>query len=117
VGAAPDELPLFVRAGALVPLLPANINSLYRRTHFNTLRLLAFPRKRSQIRIFDSESARSRLTAHDWTLTLHQTQRRKLQIEAVLPWRACGAGVSTHAGVTHVTKRIRSGRIRIPRCP
>jgi alpha-glucosidase (family GH31 glycosyl hydrolase) len=117
VGAAIDELPLFVRAGALIPLLPADTNSLYRRTHFDTLRLLAFPRKRSQIRIFDSESARSRLTAHDWTLTLHQTHRRKLQIEAVLPWRACGAGVSTHAGVTRVTKRIRSGRIRITRCP
>jgi alpha-glucosidase (family GH31 glycosyl hydrolase) len=114
--AAIDELPLFVRAGAVIPLLPAGINSLYRRSHFSSLRLLVFPRGRSDARIFDSERARSRLTAHDWTLTLHQSRRRKLQIEAVLPWRACGRGVRTSHGVTRLTAKIRSGKLRLQRC-
>jgi alpha-glucosidase (family GH31 glycosyl hydrolase) len=117
VNAALDELPLFVRAGALLPLLPADVNSLYRRSRFGTLRLLAFPRGRSQARIFDSERVRSRLTGHDWTLTFSQAQRRTVQVEAVLPWRACGSGVHTRNGVAHVTRRIRSGQIHINRCP
>jgi len=116
VRAAIDELPLFVRAGALIPLLEANVDSLYKRTHFDTLRLLAFPRERSQTRLFDSERVQSRLSSRDWTLTLHQTRRRKLQIEAVLPWRACGSGVRVRAGVTRLTARIRSGKLRIKRC-
>jgi alpha-glucosidase (family GH31 glycosyl hydrolase) len=114
--AAIDELPLFVRAGALIPLLPAGIDSLYRRSQFSSLRLLAFPRGRSDARMFDSERARSRLTAHDWTLTLHQSRRRKLQIEAVLPWRACGRGVRTSHGVTRLTAKVRSGKLRLQRC-
>jgi alpha-glucosidase (family GH31 glycosyl hydrolase) len=117
VPAALDDLPLFVRAGALIALLPANVDSLYRRTSFHTLRLLAFPRGRSAARIFDDERVRSRLTARDWTLTLSQSRRRTLQVEAVLPWRACGHGVRTAHGVTRLTQRIRSGRIRVIRCP
>ena len=86
-----DELPLFVRSGALLPLLTADVNSLYHRSRFATLRLLAFPRGRSQARIFDSEGVRSRLTSREWTLTLSQSATRRVEIEAVLPWRACGA--------------------------
>jgi hypothetical protein len=57
---------------------------------------------------------RSRLTARDWTLTLSQSRKRRVEIEAVLPWHACGAR-RTH-GVTQLTRRIRSGTIRLRRC-
>jgi alpha-glucosidase (family GH31 glycosyl hydrolase) len=116
VHAGADELPLLVRAGALLPLTTPDVNTLYRRTRFSTLRLLAFPRGRSEAGIFDSEQVRSKLTTHDWTLTLSQARRRTVQIEAVLPWRACGAGVHTHNGVTHKTVRIGSGKVRLQRC-
>jgi alpha-glucosidase (family GH31 glycosyl hydrolase) len=111
-----DELPLLVRAGALLPLLDADVGSLYRASSFARLRLLAFPRGRSQARIFDSEGLRSRLTAKDWTLTLSQARKRSIAIEAVLPWRACGPGVTTRAGVTHRTVRMGSGKVRLHRC-
>jgi alpha-glucosidase (family GH31 glycosyl hydrolase) len=114
VHAGVDDLPLFVRAGALLPLLPASVDSLYRRRSFPVLRLLAFPRGRSQARIFDSEGVRSRLTAREWTLTFSQSAKRRVEIEAVLPWRACGARATN--GVTRLTVRIGSGTIRIQRC-
>ena len=116
VHASVDDLPLFVRAGALLPLLTPDVDTLYRRTRFATLRLLAFPRGRSEAGIFDSDHVRSRLTAREWTLTLSQTRKRTVAIEAVLPWRACGAGVSVRAGVTHKTVRIGSGKVRLHRC-
>jgi alpha-glucosidase (family GH31 glycosyl hydrolase) len=114
VHAGIDDLPLFVRAGALLPLLTPDVDSLYGRSRFSTLRLLAFPRGRSEAAIFDSESVRSRLTARDWTLTFHQSMTRRVQIEAVLPWRACGARAKS--GVTRRTVRIRSGKVRLHRC-
>jgi alpha-glucosidase (family GH31 glycosyl hydrolase) len=114
VRAGVDDLPLFVRSGALVPLLTPDVDSLYRRSRFSTLRLLAFPRGRSEAGIFDSESVRSRLTAQEWTLKLSQSATRRVQIEAVLPWRACGAHAAH--GVTRLTRRIRSGTIRLHRC-
>ena len=114
VSAKLDELPLFVRAGSLLALLEPNVNSLYRRRQFDTLRLLAFPRGSSQAGIFERERVRSRLTASDWTLTFSQSRKRRVEIDAVLPWHACGA--RTSAGVTHLTRRIGSGRIRITRC-
>jgi hypothetical protein len=80
------------------------------------LRLLAFPRGRSKARIYDRELARSRLTGREWTLTLSQTRRRQVQIEAVLPWRACGHGVRVRHGVASLTVRLRSGKIRLRRC-
>ncbi|TMK97467.1 MAG: hypothetical protein E6G41_18110 [Actinobacteria bacterium] len=116
VHAGAGDLPLFVRAGALLALLPADVDTLYRRTRFTALRLLAFPRGRSSARIFDMESARSRLTPRDWTLTLSQARRRTIAIEAVLPWRACGPGVTVRDGVTHKTVRIASGKVRLHRC-
>ena len=114
VHAGVDDLPLFVRSGALLPLLTPDVDSLYGASRFSTLRLLAFPHGRSEAGIFDSERVRSRLTARDWTLTLRQSTTRRVQIEAVLPWRACGA--RTAHGVTHRTVRIRSGNVRLHRC-
>jgi alpha-glucosidase (family GH31 glycosyl hydrolase) len=116
VRAGVDELPLLVRTGALLPLLDADVSSLYRASSFSKLRLLAFPRGRSQARLFDNEELRSRLTARDWTLTLSQARKRTVAIEAVLPWRACGPGVATRAGVTHRTVRMGSGKVRLHRC-
>jgi hypothetical protein len=119
-----DELPLFVRAGALLPLLSPDVDTLadhgkgvvHLADRAGRLRLLAFPRGHSQARIYDRERVRSHLTGRMWTLTLSQARTRRLSIEAVLPWRACGRGVSVRAGVTRLTARMRSGAIRVHRC-
>ena len=124
VRAGVDELPLFVRSGALLPLLGADVDTLadhgtgvvHLEDRAGRLRLLAFPRGRSRARIYDDEGVRSRLQPRVWTLTLSQHRTRRLDIEAVLPWRACGRGVRVRAGVTHLTVHIRSGRIRVQRC-
>jgi alpha-glucosidase (family GH31 glycosyl hydrolase) len=124
VHAGVDELPLLVRAGALLPLLTADVGTLADRRgggvrladRASRLRVLAFPRGRSQARIYDGEEMRSRLTAREWTLTLSQARKRTLAIEAVLPWRACGSGVSVRNGVTRKTVRIGSGKVRLQRC-
>jgi alpha-glucosidase (family GH31 glycosyl hydrolase) len=126
VPAGIDELPLFVRAGALLPLLTPDVATLSDRRgggvrladRAGRLRLLAFPRGRSKARIYDREVARSRLTGREWTLTLSQTRRRQVQIEAVLPWRPCARhGLAVRGGVTRLAVRIRSGRIALQRCP
>ena len=124
VHAAVDELPLFVREGALLPLLTPDVATLSDHRgggvrladRASRLRILAFPRGRSDAGIYDHEEMRSRLTARDWTLTLSQARTRTVSIEAVLPWRACGAGVGVRGGVTHKTVRIRSGNVRLHRC-
>jgi alpha-glucosidase (family GH31 glycosyl hydrolase) len=124
VRAGVDELPLFVRAGALLPILTPDVATLSDRRgggvrladRAGRLRLLAFPRGRSKARIYDRESARSHLTAREWTLTLSQSRRRRVDVEAVLPWRPCGHGVSVRNGVAHLTVRIRSGAVRLQRC-
>jgi alpha-glucosidase (family GH31 glycosyl hydrolase) len=124
VRAGVDELPLFVRAGALLPLLSPDVDTLadhgkgvvHLADRAGRLRLLAFPRGHSQARIYDRERVRSYLTGRTWTLTLSQARTRRLSIDAVLPWRACGRGVSVRAGVTRLTVRMRSGAIRVQRC-
>ena len=103
--------------GALLPLLNADIDTLAGADRATRLRLLAFPHGRSKARIYDRDLVRSRLTARQWTLTFQQTRARRVDIEAVLPWRACGRGARVRAGLTTLRTRMRSGRITLHRCP
>jgi alpha-glucosidase (family GH31 glycosyl hydrolase) len=130
VRAGEDELPIFVRAGALLPLLSPDVDTLADggkgvvrlSDRAGQLRLLAFPRGRSKARIYDREGVRSHLTARAWTLTLSQERTRRIDVQAVLPWRACsatarGRSVAVHGGRdARLQIRIRSGAIRVQRC-
>ena len=99
-----DELPLLVRAGALLPLLPADVDTLTSygsepglvklRDRRGRLRLLAFPRGRSRAAIGRGESVRSRESARGWSLTLRGRRMRRYSLEASLgtlrrPFRPC----------------------------
>ncbi|HEV3001996.1 MAG TPA: TIM-barrel domain-containing protein [Solirubrobacteraceae bacterium] len=99
-----DELPLLVRAGAILPLLPADVDTLapYRapgavslEDRRDRLRLLAFPRGRSTARPFGRErvvSAERR--GRRWVLRLAGERRRRWEVEATVltlrrPFRPC----------------------------
>jgi alpha-glucosidase (family GH31 glycosyl hydrolase) len=95
VPAALDELPLFVRAGAILPLLPPDVDTL---TDYGAgtpglvrladrageLHLLAFPRGESAGRIFERGRYRSLESAGRWRLAARAEQRTTWTIEASL---------------------------------
>ena len=93
-GAALDELPLMVRAGALLPLLPADVDTLANRydtaeltslrDRRRTLELLAFPRGRSGARAYGNERVLSRERDGAWRLKIHGKTRRRWRIDASL---------------------------------
>jgi alpha-D-xyloside xylohydrolase len=93
-GAAADELPLMVRAGALLPLLPADVDTLadrYDTGKLTSLRdrrrrleLLAFPRGRSASRAYDNTRMVSRERRGRWRLELRDKTRRRWKIDASL---------------------------------
>jgi alpha-glucosidase len=91
-----DELPLVVRAGAVLPLLPPDVDTLAdygdaapgfvrladRR---DQLMLLAFPRGQTAARMFvGAEGFRSRERAGGWELSVHGKGRRTYQLQASL---------------------------------
>ena len=90
-----DELPLFVRAGAALPLLPPSVDTLspYAKRDRelvslaekrDSLRLLAFPRGRTSARFYDSERIRSAERAAGWRLEIRGDRRRSYRLEASL---------------------------------
>ncbi len=98
------ELPLLARAGTLLPLLPAGVDTLARygdRAATTSLSeragrrvLLAWPRGRSLARLEDGGMVRSRESRGGWTLSLRAGRRTRWTIEASLgslrrPFRPC----------------------------
>jgi Glycosyl hydrolases family 31 len=102
VDAPLDELPLMVRAGALLPLLPADVDTLANRyagadtsrgvaggltslrDRKNHLELIAFPRGRSASRFLGQERLLSRELRGKWRLKIKGKLRRHYTIEASL---------------------------------
>jgi alpha-glucosidase (family GH31 glycosyl hydrolase) len=102
VDAPLDELPLMVRAGALLPLLPADVDTLanrYAGAHTSRgvaggltslrdrkhhLELIAFPRGRSASRFLGQERLLSRELRGKWRLKIKGKLRRHYTIEASL---------------------------------
>jgi len=91
-----DELPLLVRAGAVLPLVPADVDTLApygdddsslvtladRR---DRLALLAFPRGETTARVFErSERVRSREVDAGWQLVVRGKRRRTWDLQASL---------------------------------
>jgi alpha-glucosidase (family GH31 glycosyl hydrolase) len=90
-----DELPLLVRAGAVLPLLPPSVDTLSpyakRDREFvslaekrDSLRLLAFPRGRTSARFYDGERIRSAERNAGWRLEIRGDRRRSYRLEASL---------------------------------
>jgi alpha-glucosidase (family GH31 glycosyl hydrolase) len=102
VDAPLDELPLMVRAGALLPLLPADVDTLANRyagerasrgvageltslrDRKKQLELLTLPRGRSASRFFGRERLLSRELRGGWRLVIEGKLRRDYSIEASL---------------------------------
>jgi alpha-glucosidase (family GH31 glycosyl hydrolase) len=99
-----EELPLLARAGALLPLLPPDVDTLAAygdRAPAVSLSeragervLLAFPRGRSSARLEDGGELRSRELKGRWELSIASKRSRRWTIEASLgtlrrPLRAC----------------------------
>lgn len=103
------ELPLMVRAGAVLALLPPGVDTLaeYGRADpeietlgesRRRLRLLAFPRGRSASTFNDGERLRSRETRAGWRLQIRGEIRRRYRIEATLrslrkPFAPCALSI------------------------
>ena len=94
VPAALGTLPLMVRAGAVLPMLPADVDTLAdygegrdlvrldeRR---DRMRLLAFPRGRSRAGMLEDEELVSREGRRRWRLAIHGERRRSYRVEAWL---------------------------------
>lgn len=89
-----DELPLLVRAGALLPLLPADVDTLAdvgdapglvkARDRDDRLDILAFPNGESSARFGDGETLRSRTDGSGWTLRIDGSRERTYQVQAAV---------------------------------
>jgi len=104
-----DELPLFVHAGAVLALLPADVQTL---TDYGTgvvhlgdrsreLRLLAFPRGRTRTSLGPGESVRSVVGKTGWRLRFTGKRRRLYRLQASLgvlerPYRPCAVRIGSH---------------------
>ncbi len=116
-----EELPLMVRAGAVLPLLPADVDTLasygpgpdavpFSRRR-GRLHLIAFPRGRWRGTFFRGEKLRSVVRGKRWDLVIRGKRTRRYVVQAALPFEACGGGRVVRRSV-----RLRSGRIRVRGC-
>jgi alpha-glucosidase (family GH31 glycosyl hydrolase) len=89
-----EELPLLVRAGTVIPLLPRDVDTLADdggRTDLtsladreNRLELLAFPRKKRSGRLGERGRWISRTKPGGWTLKLKTPERTRYDLQAAL---------------------------------
>ncbi len=89
-----SELPLLVRAGAVLPLLPANVDTLtgyggggaivHLRDRRSALTLLAFPRGRSRAALGVGGTVSSREKRGRWALEIEARERRTYALQAAM---------------------------------
>jgi len=89
-----DQLPLMLRAGAVLPLLPSDVDTLADygtakglvklKDRRGTMRLLAFPRGSTSTTFGDGERIRSVEGKRSWTLEIDGTRARTYDVEASL---------------------------------
>jgi alpha-glucosidase (family GH31 glycosyl hydrolase) len=129
-----EELPLLLRAGAVLPLLPADVDTLASygpgpdavpfRARRNRLDLIAFPRGRWKGTFFRGEKLRSTVRRGRWDLVIRGKRMRRYSLQAVLPFEPCaiatfGVESARSRRVGHVVRgrfRMRSGRVRLLAC-
>jgi alpha-glucosidase len=94
-----EELPLLVRAGAVLPLLSADVDTLAGygpgpdatpfRKRRGRLDLIAFPRGRWHGRFLHGEKLRSVVRRHHWDLVIRGKRRRRYALQAAMPFEPC----------------------------
>ena len=125
--AALDVLPLYVRAGAVIPMLPADVSTLSpyagdvvrladRR---DRLRLLAFPGPRTSAGMLSGERLTSTTARGRWTLRIDGARTRRYALEASTSglrggrgeraFRACAVTVGGRALSRSDWRQARSG--------
>ena len=93
-----EQLPLLARTGTLLPLLPADVDTLadgrgnapgvvHLADRRRRLRVLAWPAGRSQARFYTDGRLASTLARRSWTLRIRSRARRAYEIEAALSFR------------------------------
>ena len=117
-----EELPLMVRAGAVLPLLPRDVDTLAPygvRPAFvplverrERLDLIAFPRGRWKGTFFKGERIQSREGKRKLTLRIRGTRRRTYSAQISMrtlnrPFRPCGVRYNEKTGVARVTLKGR----------
>lgn len=88
------QLPLMIRAGAVLPMLPPDVDTLADYgggeelvrldERLDRMRLLAFPRGRSRAGFNEGESLSSREARGRWTLSIRGKRERRYRVEASL---------------------------------
>jgi hypothetical protein len=88
-----EELPLMVRAGAILPLLPSTVQTLAGYGAASTvglddvsrrLHLIAFPRGKSRSPFGENGGVRSRERKQSWKLTIRRAKRYRITLDASL---------------------------------
>jgi hypothetical protein len=88
-----DQLPLMVRAGAILPLLPPSTATLASYGSASTvglgdvrnrLHLIAFPRGRSRSAFGENGGIRSKERRHSWKLTIRRARKHRIVLDASL---------------------------------
>jgi alpha-D-xyloside xylohydrolase len=101
-----DEMPLFVRAGAVLALLAPDVQTLtdygsnvvHMSARRRDMRLIAFPRGRATTSLAEGERVRSTEGRREWRLKFTGRVRRVYRLQASLgtlarPYRPCGVRV------------------------
>ena len=137
------ELPMFVRAGAVLPMLPSDVDTLagygreeglvHLRDRRGQMTLLTFPRGKSARPIGDGENVISREGRFGWALAVRGKVRRRYSLQASMatlrrPFAPCAMSVdgrrlpgsawswSRRAKVLRVSFRARRGLLVAHRC-
>jgi alpha-glucosidase (family GH31 glycosyl hydrolase) len=120
------ELPLLARAGALLALLPADVDTLAPygrgrdlvglRERRGRLHLIAFPRGASSGRYLAHGRLRSREGGDRWTLEIDDTRRRRWSVQVALgtmkwPFRPCEVAVEGRPLADSVWEYRQTGRV------
>jgi sulfoquinovosidase len=86
-----EQLPLMIRAGAILPLLPPTVQTLSGYGSASTvglhdvrnrLHLIAFPRGKSRSPFGENGGLRSRERKHSWKLTIRRAKRHRVVLDA-----------------------------------
>ena len=135
VAAPADQIPLFVRAGAVLPLLPADVETLSPYgtdvVHLSDRpaqrSLLAWPARGASASAEPADEARVRSGVSrdgSWALAVRQRRRRTFNLQVALPKRPCALLVdgkrrsfSYGDGVLRAAVALTSGTVTAPvRC-
>lgn len=144
VAAPREEIPLFVRAGALIPLLAPDVYTLAEHgaddptvirlaDRLDQLHLLAFPRSESSGSFYDTGTYTSNESPGQWTLAMDDNTARTIHLQANLhallqPFTPCAVHVGDSAlansawqyeaatGVLRVVYRSDAGALRVLDC-